>query len=187
MRGLRKKEMLILEFNFLESSLLRRALAEVIRNYKIKPEALDPEIAKWWYSTRGCKSARMSPEEIRDWVSNLHSAKSAHLEKLEQWRKSLSGRKTGAYELNLSLEEGHALMTVLNDHRLLTAGRYGIGQEEMDCHSEEELTHLSPDQQRGLVSIHLLAWIIEELLRLLSPEAASWMESLKEEGPEPKE
>jgi hypothetical protein len=185
MRGFRKQDTLTLEFNFLESSLLRRALVEIIRNYNIKPEALDPEIARYWYSTRGCKNARMSEEEIRDWIAALHAGKTAHLEKLEQWHKGLSGQKSGPYQLNLTMEEGHTLLTVLNDHRLLTAGRYAIGQDEMDCHSEEELNHLSPEQQAGLVSIHLLAWIIEELLRLLSPEAASWMETLSEEGPKP--
>jgi hypothetical protein len=184
MRAFRKNDTLTLEFNFLESTLLRRALAEIIRNYKIKPEALDPEIAKWWYSTRGCKSSRMSEEETRDWVANLHAAKSANLTKIEQWKKALAGREKGPYQLKLTLEEGHALLTVLNDHRLLSAGRYAIGQDEMDCRNEEDLSHLSLGQQKALLSIHLLACIVEELLRLLSPEAASWMDTLAGEGPE---
>jgi hypothetical protein len=182
MRAFRKNDTLTLEFNFLENSLLRRALGEVIRNYKIKPESLDPEIAKWWYSTRGCKSAKMSEEETRDWVANLHAAKSAHLEKLEHWKKALSGRNQGPFQLNLTFEEAHALLTVLNDHRLLMAGKYAIGEDEMTCRSEEEFRHLSHGQQKALLSIDLLGVVIESLLRLLSPEAASWTDSLSEEG-----
>jgi hypothetical protein len=181
MRALRNKETLTLEFNFLENSLLRRALTEISRNYKIKPEALDPEIAKWWYSTRGCKSARMTEEETREWVASLHAAKSAHLAQIEQWKKALGPRNQGPYRLGLTLEEGQTLMMVLNDHRLLTAGRYAIGEEEIDCRAKDEIKWLSREQQKALRSIRFLEQIIGKLLDLLSPEAASWMDCLANE------
>jgi hypothetical protein len=184
MRAFRKNDSLTLQFNFLESTLLRRALAEIIRNYKIKPEALDPEIAKWWYSTRGCKSSRMSEEETHDWVANLHAAKSANLTKIEQWKKALLKRDRAPYQLKLTLEEAHALMMVLNDHRLLSAGRYAIGQDEIECESIEEIRLLSREQQKALLSIDLLDRVIIKILRLLSPEAYSWMDTLSGEGPE---
>jgi hypothetical protein len=183
MRAFRKKDTLTLEFNFLESTLLRNALGEISHNYKIKPDALDPEVAKWWYSTRGCKSARMTEEETKDWVANLHAAKSAHLGKILQWKKALGEKEEGPYRLKLTPEDAHTLLTVVNDHRLLLAGRFAIGEDELNCQSEEEFQLLSRGQQNALILIDLLDVVLVNLLRLLSPEAASWTETLSGESP----
>jgi hypothetical protein len=178
MRITRQKDRLTLTLNFLECTVLRRAFAEIATNYKLKPDEVDPKIAAHWYSTRGCKSAKMSAEETADWLANLHHFKGANLHRIESWQQALTTRKTGQYQMELGVDEGHTLITVLNDHRLLTAGRYNIGQEEMDTRSATDYDELKPIQQAALYSIHFLACVIEEVLRHVSPEASSWMQDI---------
>jgi hypothetical protein len=115
-------------------------------------------------------------------VANLHAAKSAHLEQIKHWKKVLGEKEEGPYRLNLTPEDAHTLLTVLNDHRLLMAGRFAIGEDEMSCRSEEEFRQLSRGQQNALISIDLLGVVLESLLRLLSTEAASWTETLSGES-----
>lgn len=177
MRAMRRKDEVILTFNFLEDSILRRALAEITELYQIKPDELDPKIADCWYSTRGCKSAKMSGQETQDWLANLHDYKSANLKHLVRWNEALSHRQSGQYELVLPLEEATCFVTVMNDHRLLLAARHDIGQKEMDVREMDEIVELKAAQQAALYSIHFFAGIIEELICLIDPDAGSWKES----------
>lgn len=177
MRLVREKENLLLSFNFLEAAVIRRALGEILENYKTPPEELDPKIAAAWYSTRGCKKGRMTPQETRDWLATLHDYKSANLQRVEAWLRDLSTRQKTAYRLRLTLEDAYHLVTVLNDHRLLSAGIFDIGQKEMDARSLTQFARLSKDQQTALHGIHFMGSIIEHLIQHISPDAASWLES----------
>lgn len=176
MQPSRHNDTLTLSLSSFESRILRRVFTSIIRNYQTKPSQLDPKVAAVWYSTRGCEATKMSAEETRDWLETLHGYKSANLQLLEEWNKQLIRGKAGC-QLEVKLEQATQLMTVLNDHRLFTAARHNINQAEMDMHSLAAIAKLKPAQQAALYEIHFLAWMIEELLRLISPDAASWMEA----------
>jgi len=170
----RHKDTLTLGLSSFESRILRRVFTSIIQNYKIRPGQLDPKVAAVWYSTRGCETAKMSADETRDWLETLHGYKSANLELLEQWNKQLAQGK--AAQLKVQLAQAAQLMIVLNDHRLFKAARHDIDQAQMDMHSLADMATLKPAQQAALYEIHFLAWIVEELVGLISPDAANWME-----------
>jgi hypothetical protein len=157
-----------------ESHVLRHVLAEVAANYRLKPGQLDPKAIAVWYSTRGCESARMSQEETAAWLENLHAFRGGNLRRIEQWRRELSNARGNHYRLRLALGDAPVLLTVLNDHRLLTAARHGIGEGEMDFHSLEAFAAMTPEQQSALFEIHFLAWIMEEVLQLLPGSPGDW-------------
>src|SRR5947208_9147549 len=123
MQAEKTRENLSLIFSMLESRILQTILREIALNYKIDPEKLDPKAASAWYSTRGCQTARMSAEETREWVENLHHYKSANARYLLKWSQSLDVPKAGQRQIKLKLEEAPILLTALNDHRLLLAAR----------------------------------------------------------------
>jgi hypothetical protein len=175
MNATRDKDRVTLTFNALESRVLRQILGSIAANYKVPPAQMDPRMTAVWYSTRGCETARMSAEDTRDWLEQLHGFKSANLGLIADWIKQLAQCQKGQYELCVNLEQASRLVTVLNDHRLLAAAQNNIGQEAMDMPSQQALQKLAPAQQVALFEIHLLAWIVEELLRLIAPEAANWM------------
>lgn len=175
MQAARQGKELVLAFNAVESRIVLRILRSIIENYRLRPDQLDPRVAAVWYSSRGCQTAKMSAEETRDWLETLHSYKSANLQCLEEWTRSLAGAKPRP-QLRLRLEEAASLVTVLNDHRLMAAARNDIGQAEMDMHLSSAIGRLKPAQQAALYEIHFLAYLIEEILRHTAPEAAGWME-----------
>lgn len=177
MRAARRKDQVVLTFNFLEATIFRRALNEIAEHYKLNPGEMEPKLAECWYSTRGCKSAKMSPQETQEWLNTLHDYKSANLQHVTRWNEALAHREAGQYQLVLSLEEAACLITVANDHRLLMATLHQIGQNEMDVRSIDEIVELKPGQQTALYCIHFLAAIIEELICLIDPDAGSWKES----------
>ena len=109
----------------------------------------------------------MSAEETREWLNHLHGFKCANVVLIEEWRRQLARIPAGPRQLQLKFGEAPKLVTVLNDHRLLAAARHGIGQAEMDLHTVSDLAQLSLDRQTALYEIELLAYIMEEILRLL--------------------
>jgi hypothetical protein len=177
MRAVRRKDQVVLTCNFLEVSIFRRALTEIAEYYKLTPREMNPKLAECWYSTRGCKSAKMSPQETQDWLNTLHEYKSANLQHVNRWIEVLAHREVGSYQLVLSLEEAACLITVANDHRLLMATLHNIGQEEMDARSMQDVEKLKMGQQTAIFCIHFLAGIVEELICLIDPDAGSWKES----------
>ena len=177
MRAARTGNVLSLTFSFLESRLLQHAISEIVLSYKTKPEDLAPKVSSALYSTRGCKTAKMSAEETREWVENLRQYKSANVERLVNWSRSLDTPKAGQRQMKIKLDEAHILLTALNDHRLLLAARHDIGQKEMDMRSLAALAGMEPAQQTAVSIIHFLALIIEEILQFLPGNPGSWMES----------
>src|SRR6185503_6169752 len=147
MHATRENDQIILSFRSPENRLMNRVLKAIIRNYQIRPEELSSPGADVWYSTRGCQTARMSADETKEWLENLFQYKSANVRLIEQWLKSVSGRKATQYHVQLTLAEAPVLMTALNDHRLLLAARYRIGQGEMDLRSLSALHQLRPVRQ----------------------------------------
>ena len=174
MQATREGDTIQLEFGILERQVLLHIFQAVIHNYRQKPEELDAKVAKVWYSTRGCQSAEMTTEETREWVRGLHDFKSANLVVLEKWAADMGTDGGETFTLKLTLPQAHALLAMLNDHRLLSAAQNDIGDDEMEMHSLTEFEKLPTDKQTALYEIHFLAWIMEELLRLAAPEAASW-------------
>jgi|SRR5688572_8827463 len=179
MRAGRKNDHLVLQFGAVEKELILRTVEAILQNYKLKPGELDPKTAAVWYSTRGCKTAGMSEEETREWIDSLYSFKGANATLLEQWCSAIRQVEPGKFELAVKIDQAANLVTILNDHRLHLAATYDIGQEEMDLRSSPEEEQLSPEKQSALVQIELLGWLIEVILRLAAPEAASWSDVLE--------
>jgi len=167
MRLRRENDLLLFTLNLLESRLLLRVFRQLGTHYRLKPGELDLKAASAWYSTRGCATAKMSKQETEEWVEHLHAFKGARLPRLEDWARQLSEIKRAQAHLRLPMDDASAFLTTLNDYRLLTAARRDIGQKEMDIRSPPQLLKLPPDRQEALMEIHLLAWLIEETLRLL--------------------
>lgn len=176
MRVARENNQLTFTYSLLESRLLRRVLQSIIGNYQMRPEDLDAPTAAAWYSTRGCEAARMSAEETREWLWQMHQLKSGHLRLLVDWDRQLAGGPGDLRELRIPVDEGSTLITVLNDYRLWAAARNDIGEGEMTLLSLRDLGHLKPAQQNALFEIHFLAQLIEEILRFLPGNCADWNE-----------
>jgi len=187
----REKDSLVFSLTSPERFLLTRALRELIEQYRLKPDELDAPTASAWYSTRGCATAGLSAEETKEWLENLHAFKGATLQRLEEWVAQLSARRSaqnaerGAADsalpvphsalpdkstLRIKTDDAPAFVTAINDYRLATAARHNIGQPEMDAHMPWQLIKLPDNQQQAVLEIHVLAWIMEETLRLLEGE-----------------
>jgi len=179
MKAARTRDTLSLTFSFFESRILQHILRQIMVNYQTKPEQLDSKAAAVWYSTRGCETSKMSAEDTREWVQNLHHYKSANVQHLIKWARRLATlNKAGHCQINLKLDDAPILLTALNDHRLLMAATHDIGQAEMDMRSLTALNSLKPAQQTAVSEIHFLAAIIEEILRFLPGNPGGWMEAL---------
>jgi hypothetical protein len=184
----REKDSLVFSLIHPERLLLTRVLRELIELYRLKPDELDAPTASAWYSTRGCATAGLSAEETREWLENLHAFKGATLQRLEEWATQLSPRRPGQNEqrgaadsalpvphsalpdkstLRIKTDHAPAFLTAINDYRLSVAARHQIGQPEMDTHMPWQLVKLPANQQQAVLEIHVLAWIMEETLRLL--------------------
>lgn len=157
-----------------EAVVLRHALVSVASAYRTPPDKIDPRIGAMWYSTRGCRSADMSAEDVAEWISQMHAFKSGNLALVEGWLRQLAKGASRRTELALKLDHADAFVRVLNDHRLLAAAENDIGQDEMDLRDLGAAEELEPQRQTALVEIHFLAWIIEEILRLTAPDATRW-------------
>jgi len=168
---------LTLSFSIMESRRWLRTLGQIIANYQLKPNEIDPKAASVWYSTRGCERAGMSAEETREWVENLQQFKSANVQLLKSWSRSAGRSKEGQSRFSLKLEDAPILLTALNDHRLLLAATHDIGQEEMDMRALSMPQNLKPAQQLALSEIHFLACVIEEVLQFLPGNPADWLGS----------
>ena len=166
MRLKRDNDHLILTLNLPESRLVWSVFRQLIASYSLKPDELDPKAASVWYSTRGCLTARMSQEETKEWVNDLHAFKSCNVERLKDWSDKLAHPKP-ATSLPIKLADATAFMTAINDHRLMAAACNGITQKEMDSYALFELATLPPQRQAALLEIHFLAWILEETLRAI--------------------
>ena len=174
MQAILTKDQLTLTFTLLETRVLYHILGQIIINYQTPPENLDRKAASVWYSTKGCKRARMSPEDTREWLRTLHQYRSANTERLEKWRRQLSVPKSGTSCMTINVDDTPILLTALNDHRLLIAAQAEIGQEQMDAHSLSAFNKLPSAQQRALSEIHFLASIMEELLQFLPDNPGDW-------------
>ncbi len=116
----------------------------------------------------------MTEEQTREWIEALHNLKSAHVALLRRWRRIIAPKPNTVAQLELPEEESHALVTVLNDHRLMCAARCGIAEEEMNIRTWTEFQNLKPRQRAALVDITFLAGIIEAVLALLPGNYGDW-------------
>lgn len=174
MRVATGKDLLTLTFKSSERRALHHIVLRMIESYQVRPGEMDAKAAAAWYSTRGCETARMSEEETREWVAQLHQLKRGHLRMLQAWEVQLAHSPSTQGELRLTVEEAASLVAVLNDHRLLTAARNDIGQDEMNLRSIPALSSLGATQQAALYEIHFLGYLIEEILRALPHNCADW-------------
>ena len=179
MQARMNRRRLALVFDALEARLLRDILSQIIQNYQLKPEQLDAKSALAWYSTSGCERAKMSAEETREWLQNLHQYKSQNVAQLLGWCHRLApGKAAGQLRLSMTVEQAGIFLTALNDHRLFLAARHDIGQEEMDASPAVFLTKLPLAQRVALSEIHFLAWIIQKILEFLPGHPGGWMEEM---------
>lgn len=179
MRAVRRNDELVLQFGVLEKEILLQTVAAILENYKLKPAELDPRTAAVWYSTRGCKSAGMSEDDVREWVETLYGFKSANARLLQQWCEQVKEIEPGKFELAVKLPDAATLVTIINDHRLHLAAIHEIHQTDMDARGWVDEEQLPSEKSSALVQIELLGWLIEVILRLTAPEAASWSELLE--------
>lgn len=161
-------------FNLVEGRILLGVLRAIIKNYSLAPEDLDPRSREAWYSARGCQSAGLSAEETREWQRALHEFKRARGRQIQDWYAQLTRAAQGTSRLVVLLDDAPALLSTLNDHRLLMAARHDIGQAEMDAHHLDAAAKLEHPKQPALLEIHFLAWIVEEILRHLPGEPGAW-------------
>ena len=170
MNARRHEGKLLLHLNVIEAHLLHRVLRVILENYNAPPADLDAATADVWYSTRGCRTAKMSADETRDWLAALHQFKSALRRRLEDWTAALAQPKPSGHHLSLELGDADALLMALNDYRLMTAARHHVGQAEMDLRTEREVLELPPDRLAALMEIDLLAWLMEEVLAAMAED-----------------
>ena len=179
MRAGRRNDVLVLQFGAVEKELLLQIVGAILQNYKLRPADLDPKTAAVWYSTRGCKRAGMSEEETREWVDTLYGFKGANAQLLERWCEQIKEVEPDKFELAVKLADAASLVTIVNDHRLHLAAVHDIGQSDMDMRGSVEEEELSSEKASAMVQIELLGWLIEVILRLTVPEAASWSDLLE--------
>ena len=174
MRILRTKDQVVLMASAAEARWVGHILRTLIDRYRIPPDELDVKTAGVWYSTRGCTAATMSAEETREWIQHLQEFKGARLQVLERCEAHLrTVPPDRVARLSLSLAEASELIIALNDHRLAQAAQHNIGETEMTCELKN-WHRLRPEQHQALAEIHLLAQMIEQLVRSVAPEAADW-------------
>ena len=176
----REHDRIRLSPNPLEAQIVEQVLRSVIKHYQLEPSQLDTKTAAAWYSTGGCKSSGMSEEETKDWVDSLHSLKTSQLSRLEEWAGKLAARQTAPVHLELSFNEATSFITILNDYRLFLAAQHNIGQREMDLHSVRALQELPAPQQGAICQIDFVGWLMDDLLRLVAPEASRWRQDAEE-------
>jgi len=172
----RDKDGLELTFAGPERRPFREMLQAIARHYSIAPSKLPRRIGEIWYSSRGCDSARMTPEERREWLQELQRIRLSRGAILKRCIRDLSVRRSGPCSVRLQPEEVGILMVALNDHRLYLAARNDIGQEEMDLPFFMPPTALTPARRRALRKVHMLGILVESFLHVLDPEAANWMD-----------
>src|SRR5258706_4167675 len=163
----REKNRILFSFSSLERKALERTLAALIEGYKVQPEELDEKAATVWYSSRGCKTDRMSADETSEWLRHLHSLRLGRIEILQSCRKQLAERSHPPWMLQVPVQNAEALLTALNDYRLLIGVRHDIGEREMRLRTLASLSRLPPEQQTALWQIEFLAYVVDELLHLL--------------------
>src|SRR5262245_16069965 len=132
MHAVTRKGRLILTVEERERRPFQRVLEAIIRNYKTPPETLPAAVSQVWYSTAGCRSARMSEDQTAEWIDELHTIRKSRLRLLQRCVRELESADKGSSELRMSIDQGVALMTALNDHRLFLAARHNIGEAEMN-------------------------------------------------------
>lgn len=174
MKASRENDQIVLRLAPSEAQFLRRIFAGIIRQYLLKPDEVHPSVADVWYSKRGCVSAGLNEEQTREWIENLHHLKSANVAALRRWRRSIASRDETVVTLALGDEDSQALLTVLNDHRLMCAARHNIGEEEMDIRTIAQVEKLRPRQRAALMDVMFLGAIIETLLALLPGGYGDW-------------
>ena len=179
MRAGRRNNELVLQFGAMEKELLLQMVGAILHNYKLKPTDLDPKTAAVWYSTRGCKSAGMSDEEMREWVDTLYGFKGANARLLERWSAGIKQTEADNFELAVKLTDAASLVTIINDHRLHLAAVHDIGQSDMDVRDWVDEEDTPRERASAMLQIELLGWLIEVILRLTAPEAASWSDLLE--------
>lgn len=154
----------------------RRVLETIIRNYKQPPEALPSPVSQVWYSTAGCRSARMSAEQTGEWINELRAIRKSRLRLLQRCVREMQSEDKGSSELRMSPDEAAAFMMSLNDHRLFLAAQHEIGEAEMGRPFFASTASLTPARRKALFEIGALAVVIEMLLSVVDPEAVSWQE-----------
>lgn len=168
-----------LDFEPAECRALLRVLESIRQAYQTDPTNFPAPEAAVWYSTRGCQSAGLNPEETQEWVRHLFEFRSASLELLESWIARL--RQTKKHEpctLELTPDHAPSFVRILNDHRLLVAARHDIGEHEMKQSLFRSLKDLSAQRQSARFEIEWLAHMIEAILAALPHSGADWDRSL---------
>lgn len=108
---------------------------------------------------------------MAEWTGQMHAFKSENLLLIDAWLNQLAQSASRRTDLALSADQADAFVRILNDHRLRAAAENDIGQDEMDLRDLGAARKLDPQRQTALVEIHFLAWLMEELLRLMAPDA----------------
>ena len=171
MRAHRDQEAVVVTLLTLESQLLQGALEALLAGYPLQPGELDAKTASVWYSSEGCRTAKMSEEETAEWLGALHSMKGQRISRIEGWLGILKSQEPSPERqrrLRIEVADAPDFLGVINDYRLLAAARHDIGELEMSERSlADHVFRLPAEKARALLEIDLLAWIMESILRCL--------------------
>jgi hypothetical protein len=168
----RTKSCAVFTLRAVERRLLERAVGSLLSNYQAPPQEVDDKVAGVWYSSRGCESAGMSPEQTAQWLKQIHTLRLGRVEGLKKCLRQLRTRKPGPFTLRVGVANAEALMVALNDYRLWIAARTDIGELEMVLHSFSHVRDLPPPQKAALREIEFLAFMVDGLLQLLQGSAS---------------
>ena len=174
MRAERKNGWVVLRFQADEAGLIQAVLRTLAAEYAMPPAELDASVAAVWYSTRGCQTAGLDRAQTAEWIAHLHQDKAGRAAQLRQWAEALDPAHAEGRVLRVRPADAQMLMMAINDHRLSLAARHGLGEAEMNIRTLESFLALRPEQRAALAQIEILAWLVEALVRLISPEAGDW-------------
>ncbi|MDX6765784.1 MAG: hypothetical protein SFU85_03235 [Candidatus Methylacidiphilales bacterium] len=110
---------------------------------------------------RGLDGSGYSPEDEEAWWEERRLHASEHARQAREWSALLRNSSGEWVTWRLDPEGVERFILLANDHRMYLAGRYAIGEEDMDS----DLDAFHDDGRRMvLLEIHLLAQLIELML-----------------------
>jgi hypothetical protein len=144
-----------------ERVLLQIILDKMCLHYQIPLDQLGEGVRNQWMHLEGIVHSGFESEQ-EYWEEHWESLRSERETLCVQWKEELQqlpfSEKT---EWQVKEDQAENLLKIFNDHRLLTACREGLTQQDM-AGSFQDLHH--PGKQQGLLEVDFLAYLMELLL-----------------------
>lgn len=150
-------------FDPAERLLLIRVFEKVVRDYRTDPKDLSDKVREVWYSAQGRHAADLSPEDFEEWIHQLRQFRSDYATRASTWLHDWKSTIDEPLVWILDSEDFDLFLILINDYRLARAAEMDIGQKEMEL-SWDDIR--DAELRQALIEIHLLAAMIEYLIRL---------------------